>query len=50
MTTSEVRIKLGNGRHLWWGEPGGPGQLSALALGGTIDTRFPLAEPPAWCG
>jgi hypothetical protein len=28
----------------------GSGLLSALALGGTIDTRFPLDEAPAWCG
>jgi len=36
-------------QHGWWGQPGGPGLLSALALGGTIDTRFPLDEAPAWC-
>jgi len=36
-------------RHGWWGQPGGPGLLSALALEGTIDTRFPLDEAPAWC-
>lgn len=37
-------------QHAWWGRPEGPGPLSALALGGSIDTRAPLSEAPAWCG
>jgi hypothetical protein len=33
----------------WWGQPGGPGPIRTLELGGTLDARKPLATAPAYC-
>lgn len=36
-------------RHNWWGQPGGPGPLRTLTLGGSLDAGDPLATAPRYC-
>lgn len=36
-------------RHLWWGRAGGPGLLSAVVLGGSLDAAEPLIAAPSHC-
>lgn len=36
-------------RGVWWGRSGGPGLLTTLVVGGSLDTADPLAAAPGWC-
>lgn len=36
-------------RHLWWGRTGGPGLLSTVTIGGSLDATQPLTTAPSYC-